>query len=301
MSNVIAIPHAEGPLGTVRAYISLTKPMVISLLLVTTVPAMVVAQGGWPGTWLVIATLIGGTLSAGGANAINCWYDRDIDSVMKRTRSRPLVTGVLKASHALIFGIALGAIAFAFLWLTTTFAAAALALAALLFYVFVYTVWLKRRSNQNIVIGGAAGAFPPLVGWAAVSGDVSWAGLVMFAIVFFWTPPHFWALALRLKNDYAEAGVPMLPVTDGPAATRTQIFLYSLVLAAVSLVLIPVAGMRWTYGSTAVLGGGGFIYLAFKLWRNPDTTSPMDVYKYSLLYLAVLFLAMAGDVGVYGG
>jgi protoheme IX farnesyltransferase len=280
---------------TVRNYISLTKPRIIVLLLITTVPAMVVAQRGWPSSWLVLATLIGGSLSAAGANAINCWYDRDIDGMMKRTQSRPLVTGEIAPSHGLIFGVALGAGAFAFLWATTTFAAACLALAALLFYVFVYTVWLKRRTPQNIVIGGAAGAFPPMVGWAAVTGDVSLAAWVMFAIIFFWTPPHFWALALRLKGDYAEAGVPMLPVTDGVVVTRLQILRYSVMLVVITLVLGPAADLGWIYLATAVATGGLFVWFAFQLWRRPETHGPMTLYKYSLLYLALVFIAMGVD------
>jgi protoheme IX farnesyltransferase len=259
---------------------------------------MVVAERGWPSSWLVLATLIGGTLSAGGANAINCWYDRDIDGVMRRTRSRPLVTGVIEPAHALAFGIGLGAAAFVFLWATTTFAAAALALAALLFYVFVYTIWLKRRTPQNIVIGGAAGAFPPMVGWAAVTGDVSLASTVMFAIIFFWTPPHFWALSLRLKDDYADAGVPMLPVTDGVIETRLQILRYSVLLVVVTLLLWPAAELSWVYLGTALATGAVFVWLAFLLWRRPAEQNPMSLYKYSLLYLAVLFTSMGLDAAL---
>lgn len=282
----------------IRNYLSLTKPRIIVLLLITTVPAMVVAQRGWPSTWLVLATVVGGATSAAGANVINCWYDRDIDAVMRRTRTRPLVVGSITASHALAFGISLGAAAFAFLWATTTLAAAALALGALLFYVFVYTVWLKRRTPHNIVIGGAAGAFPPMVGWAAVTGDVAMASMVMFAVIFFWTPPHFWALALRLKDDYAEAGVPMLPVTDGPAITRFQILRYSVMLVVISLLLAPAADLQWIYLATAAVSGGLFIAHAYRLWRRPAQVSPIVLYKYSLLYLAVLFVAMGFDAAL---
>ena len=287
--------RARSKLG---AYVSLTKPRIIVLLLITTVPAMMVAERGWPSNWLILATLIGGSLSAAGANAINCWYDRDIDSIMARTQSRPLVRGIIEPAHALAFGIALGAVAFALLWATTTFAAACLALAALLFYVFVYTIWLKRRTPQNIVIGGAAGAFPPMVGWAAVTGDLSLAPVVMFAVIFFWTPPHFWALALRLKGDYAEAGVPMLPVTDGPEVTRLQILRYSVLLVLVSLLLLPAASLSWIYLPSALVLGGLFTWYAFRLWRDPVTVSPMSLYKYSLLYLALLFVAMGVDGAV---
>ena len=291
---------ARTPLSvTIRNYVSLTKPRIISLLLITTIPAMVVAERGWPSAWLILATLIGGTMSAGGANVINCWYDRDIDSVMRRTQSRPLVTGEIEPAHALLFGIALGAGAFLFLWLTTTLAAASLALAGLLFYVFIYTMWLKRRTPQNIVIGGAAGAFPPTVGWAAVTGDVSLAAWVMFAIIFFWTPPHFWALSLRLKDDYAEAGVPMLPVTDGPAMTRTQILRYSVLLVLVSLLLAPAGDLQWIYLATAAVTGALFIWYAWRLWRNPERESPMTLYKYSLLYLGVLFISMGADAVIF--
>jgi protoheme IX farnesyltransferase len=278
----------------------LTKPRVISLLLVTTVPAMAVAAGGWPGTWLVLATLIGGTLSAGGANAINCWYDRDIDRVMKRTRGRPLPAGAIEPERALAFGIMLAASSFALLWLGTTPLAAVLSLTALLFYVFVYTVWLKRRTPQNIVIGGAAGAFPPVVGWAAVTGSLALEPLLMFAIIFMWTPPHFWALALRLKDDYAQAGVPMLSVTAGPAETRKQILLYSVALVALTFTLAPAGDLWFVYLPAAVILGAWFIFEAWRLWARPERTSSMSLYRCSLLYLGLLFVAMGIDGGILG-
>ena len=293
-TDIWRLPRTS-PAETLRNYVALTKPSIIVLLLITTVPAMVVAERGWPPGWLVLATLIGGTLSAAGANTINCWYDRDIDAVMKRTQARPLVTGAIRPANALAFGIGLGAFAFAFLWMTTTFAAACLSLGALLFYVFVYTVWLKRRTPQNIVIGGAAGAFPPMVGWAAVTGNVSLAAFVMFAIIFFWTPPHFWALALRLKGDYAEAGVPMLPVTAGPEYTRIQMLRYSVLLVLVSLLLGPAAQLGWLYLATAAISGIVFVACAFQLWRRPAETSPMRLFTYSLIYLAIIFVAMGAD------
>ncbi len=293
-TDIWRLPRTS-PAETLRNYVALTKPSIIVLLLITTVPAMVVAERGWPPGWLVLATLIGGTLSAAGANTINCWYDRDIDAVMKRTQARPLVTGAIRPANALAFGIGLGAFAFAFLWMTTTFAAACLSLAALLFYVFVYTVWLKRRTPQNIVIGGAAGAFPPMVGWAAVTGNVSLAAFVMFAIIFFWTPPHFWALALRLKGDYAEAGVPMLPVTAGPEYTRIQVLRYSVLLVLVSLLLGPAAQLGWIYLAIAAISGIVFVACAFQLWRRPAETSPMRLFTYSLIYLAIIFVAMGAD------
>ncbi len=287
-----AMALARPDIGTtIRNYISLTKPRIIVLLLITTVPAMVVAERGWPSPWLILTTLIGGSLSAGGANAINCWYDRDIDGIMRRTQTRPLVTGAIEPSHGLAFG---------FLWATTTLMAAVLALSALLFYVLIYTAWLKRRTPQNIVIGGAAGAFPPMVGWAAVTGDVSLAAWVMFAIIFFWTPPHFWALALRLEGDYAEAGVPMMPVTNGPAYTRMQILRYSVMLLFVTLMLGPAADLGVIYYATALGTGAVFVAMAYQLWRKPATTPPINLYKYSLLYLALVFVAMGVDAAVIG-
>lgn len=283
--------------ATLRAYISLTKPRIITLLLVTTVPAMVVAAGGWPSWWLVVATIIGGTASAGGANAVNCWYDRDIDGIMERTKSRPMVTGEIEPAKGLAFGIALAAGSFVFLLVSTTALAAFLSLTAFLFYVFVYTVWLKRRTSQNIVIGGAAGAFPPIIGWAAVTGDITLAPLLMFGIVFLWTPPHFWALALRISDDYAEAGVPMLPVTAGVDGTRTAILRYSWVLVASTLLLPLVSDLSWIYLGSAAALGAVFCWQALVLKRRPER-SPMVLYSYSLLYLATLFVAMGVDIGV---
>jgi heme o synthase len=283
--------------ATLRAYLSLTKPRIIILLLVTTVPAMVVAAGGWPSAWLVVATIIGGSASAGGANAVNCWYDRDIDGVMSRTQRRPMVTGEIQPAKGLGFGIALAAGSFVFLLLATTALAAFLSLAAFLFYVFVYTAWLKRRTSQNIVIGGAAGAFPPMIGWAAVTGDITVASLLMFGIVFLWTPPHFWALSLRIADDYAEAGVPMLPVTAGAEGTRTAILRYSWVLAGATLLLPLASDLSWVYLGSAVTLGAVFCWQALVLKRRPQQ-SPMALYSYSLLYLAALFVAMGVDIGL---
>ena len=295
-AGAVALCRTSRASATIRSYVAITKPRIILLLLATTVPAMVVAAGGWPSTALVIATLAGGAASAAGANAVNCWYDRDIDALMRRTRTRPLVRGAIAPRNALIFGVALGAGAFAFLWAAANPLAAGLAAAAFLFYVFVYTVWLKRRSPQNIVIGGAAGAFPPLVGWAAVTGSLDWAPLIMFAIVFLWTPPHFWALALRLAGDYREARVPMLPVEAGEAATRRQILAYSLVLVPVTLLLPLTSQTGWLYVAAAGLAGLCLVALAFRLWRWPEAMSPMRVYTFSLAYLATVFLAIAADV-----
>ncbi len=284
--------------ATVRRYVAITKPRIILLLLTTTVPAMVVAEGGWPSTALVLATLVGGAASAAGANAVNCWYDRDIDALMRRTQSRPLVRGEIPPLNALLFGAALGVGAFAFLWATANLLAAALAGAAFLYYVFIYTVWLKRRSPQNIVIGGAAGAFPPMVGWAAVTGELAWAPLIMFAIIFFWTPPHFWALALRIAGDYREARVPMLPVESGEAVTRRQILLYSLTLAPLALALLLTGTVGWLYGAVAGAMSLGFATLAFALWHWPARVSSMRLYTYSLAYLAAIFIFMAVDTAI---
>ncbi|TMK35261.1 MAG: protoheme IX farnesyltransferase, partial [Actinobacteria bacterium] len=232
---------------TVRAFAALTKPRIIVLLLITTVPPMILAAGGLPGAWLVVATLAGGTLAAASANACNMYLDRDIDQVMRRTRRRPLPRHAIQPEAALRFGFALGAVAFTFLAITVNVLAATLALSAIAFYVFVYTMWLKRSTTQNIVIGGAAGAVPVLVGWAAVTGGIAWPAVMLFSIVFLWTPPHFWALAMRVRDDYAAAGVPMLPVVRGEEETRRQIFLYSLVLFGATLLLVPVASMGPIY------------------------------------------------------
>ena len=283
--------------ATLRAYISLTKPRIILLLLITTVPAMVVAAGGWPSNWLIAATIIGGAASAGGANAVNCWYDRDIDGMMKRTSQRALVTGEIAPAKGLAFGIVLAGSAFVFLLFSTTVLAAFLTLGAFLFYVFVYTVWLKRRTAQNIVVGGAAGAFPPMIGWAAVTGDITMASFLMFGIVFLWTPPHFWALSLRIADDYAEAGVPMLPVTVGPERTRTAILRYSWVLVASTLLLPLVSELGAIYLVSAVVLGAIFCWQAWALKRKP-TRSPILLYSYSLIYLAALFVAMGVDIGL---
>lgn len=283
-----------GRLDLIKSYIALTKPRIIELLLITTVPAMVVARAGWPGTWLVVATLIGGTLSAGGANALNSYHDRDIDEVMRRTSRRPLPNHRVDPGKARIFGWALGASGFVWLWAFTNLAAASLSAAALLFYVFVYTQILKRTTAQNIVIGGAAGAAPVLVGWAAVTGSLATPAWVLFAIVFAWTPPHFWALALRYKDDYAAAGVPMLPVVRGETFTTRQMVIYTGVTILFSLALIPVAGMRWLYLAGAVLSGGWF--MAETVRAHFDPTRAMKVFSASTVYLSVLFAAMLVDV-----
>ncbi|MEP6758441.1 MAG: heme o synthase [Actinomycetota bacterium] len=290
-------PAGEAPsLGdTVRAYVALTKPRIIVLLLIITVPAMFLAGGEVPALWLIGATLLGGTLAASAANAMNMYLDRDIDQVMKRTRQRPLPGHLIEPDAALRFGFVLAACAYGFLAITVNVLAALLALSAIAFYVFVYTMWLKRSTDQNIVIGGAAGAVPVLVGWAAVTGSLAMPAVVLFAVVFVWTPPHFWALALRMREDYAAAGVPMLPVVRGEDETRRQIFLYSLVLFATTLVLVPIASMGPLYIATAVALGGSFVYRCLQLWREPSDDRSWRVFKFSLLYLAGLFVAVAID------
>jgi heme o synthase len=285
----------------VAAYVALTKPRIIELLLVTTVPTMVVAARGLPSGWLVLETLIGGTLAAGGANAINMVADRDIDRLMRRTANRPLVTGELEPGPALAFAIVLEVAAFVELAVFVNGLSAVLALSATLFYVFVYTLWLKRTSSQNIVIGGAAGAVPVLVGWAAVRGRLDLAPLVLFALIFVWTPPHFWALALKYRDDYAAADVPMLPVVVSFARTARQILVYTVLLGLVSLVFAPVAGMGAVYVTAAVVLGAGFLVAAVRLAREESPRRAMALFGYSISYLTLLFAAMAVDALVRHG
>lgn len=292
-------PRRRSARGLVGAYVSLTKPRIIMLLLVTTVPAMVLASRGMPPAWLVLATLFGGTLAAGGANAMNQYLDRDIDEVMRRTRRRPLPRRAIPPRRALAFGLALGALAFAFLAATVNLLAAALAVGAMAFYVVVYTMWLKRSSAQNIVIGGAAGAAPVLVGWAAVTGRVGWPAAVMFLIVFLWTPPHFWALAMRYERDYAAAGVPMLPVVAGRDATTRHILAYTVVLAGATLILIPVGRMGALYLAASVVLGALFVAGAVRLRQRPTMPSAMALFRFSIVYLALLFGAVALDTAVH--
>jgi protoheme IX farnesyltransferase len=277
------------------AYVKLTKPRIVELLLVTTVPSMILAERGMPPLPLIGATLIGGTLSAGGANAINQYLDRDIDGIMARTRRRPLPAHVIAPGHALAFGVGLGLAGSAWLSLTVNLLAAALAGAALLFYVFVYTMWLKRTSPQNIVIGGAAGAVPALVGWAAVTGRVGLPALLLFVVVFVWTPPHFWALSLRYQRDYAAAGVPMLPVVSGTEATTRAIVGYSFVLVATSAAVWPAAGTGLLYPVSALALGGVFLARALRLRRTGTAAAAMSLFRYSVAYLALLFAAVAVD------
>ena len=294
----------------VAAYVALTKPRIIELLLVTTVPTMIVAEQGLPSLWLVVCTVVGGALAAGGANAINMYVDRDIDKLMDRTKGRPLATGVISPRAALTFAVGLEIVAFFFLWATVNLLSAALAVAACLFYVFVYTLWLKRKSSHNIVIGGAAGAAPVLIGWSAVTGTLDWAPVILFAIIFYWTPPHFWALAIRYRDDYAKVDVPMLPVVASLHRTALRILAYTLLLWALTLAFSPVAGMGHLYLGSALVLGAVFTWLAVRLVRAPETepgvvmssageaavrADAMRLFGWSITYITLLFGAMAAD------
>lgn len=279
----------------VAAYVALTKPRIIELLLVTTVPTMVVAKRGLPSLWLIVATVLGGTMAAGGANAINMYVDRDIDRLMKRTRHRPLVTGAIAPTNALVFAIALEIVAFVWLWALVNLLSAALAVTACLFYVFVYTLWLKRTSTHNIVIGGAAGAVPVLIGWSAVTGHLDWPPVLLFGIIFTWTPPHFWALAIRYREDYAAADVPMLPAVASTRTTSARILLYTLLLWGMTLLFSPVAGMGDVYLAAAIVLGGVFTWYAVQLARRSSPEQAMRLFTWSISYITLLFGAMALD------
>ncbi|HXB64018.1 MAG TPA: heme o synthase [Solirubrobacteraceae bacterium] len=284
-------------LQLLRDYLELTKPKVQSLLLLTTIATMYVA--GDPSPLLVALTCLGGYLSAGGAGAVNHWFDRDIDARMARTATRPIPAGRIAPAAALAFGCTLAALSFAELSLTVNVLAASLSLAGFFGYVFVYTVWLKRRTPQNIVIGGAAGAVPPLVGWAAVTGSVSPIAVLLFFIVFFWTPPHFWALSLLMKDEYEKVGVPMLPVVRGEAETRRQILLYAVLLYAVTQLPFCAGGFGAIYLTASMLLGLGFIVGAVRLYRRADRRSALQLYLFSLAYLALLFSAMVLDARLH--
>jgi len=299
------------PRARIAAYVALTKPRIIELLLVTTVPTMIVAERGLPSVWLMVCTVLGGTFAAGGANAINMYVDRDIDRLMERTKGRPLVIGAMTPRAALIFAIALEIVAFVFLWATVNLLSAVLAVVACLFYVFVYTLWLKRTSTHNIVIGGAAGAVPTLIGWSAVTGTLDWAPVILFAIMFYWTPPHFWALAIRYRDDYAAADVPMLPVVESLRHTSERILGYTLLLWALTVAFSPVAGMGHLYLGSAIVLGGVFTWNAVRLLRMPDPgpglavsggaaelevrATAMRLFTWSITYITLLFGAMAVD------
>jgi heme o synthase len=298
MNAPIAEPAVVGSrLRTkIGGYVALTKPRIIELLLVTTLPTMVVARRGIPSGWLILATLVGGALAAGGANSINMYIDRDIDAVMHRTRNRPLVKGVMTPRAALVFAIVLEIVAFAELWGFVNLLSAMLAVSATLFYVFVYSLWLKRTSRQNIVIGGAAGAVPVLVGWSSVTGHLAWAPVVLFALIFVWTPSHFWSLAVRYRDDYGAAKVPMLPAVVGIAEVARQILLYSALLVAVSLLFAVVAHMWWIYTAVAIAAGALYMVYAWQVRQQGSAKSAMRLFRYSITYVTVLFGAMAVDV-----
>jgi len=289
--------HNQDLSEIVKSYFQLTKPRIIVLLLITTAGAMWIASQGKVDPLLFLVTIFSGALASGSANTINCIYDRDIDYIMERTRSRPLPSGRVSPRDALIFAIALAVTSFTLLFVFANLLAAVLAMSGIAVYVGVYTVWLKRTSTQNIVIGGAAGAIPPLVGWAAVTGELSWAAWALFAIIFVWTPPHFWALALMIKDEYAKVGVPMLPVVEGCESTGRQILAYTILLLPVTLLLVyPLGVMGWVYAIAASILGIIFIFKAWQLFRNSsDRPTARDLFKYSILYLMLLCIAMGVD------
>ena len=303
--NSPAPAHSAGPRNSLRdvvgAYVALTKPRIIELLLLTTVPVMFLAQQGVPALWLVVATLVGGTLSAGSANVLNCVVDADIDQKMRRTSRRPLPRHQVATKNALVFGIVLGVVSTLWLGFLVNWLSAGLALAANVFYVVGYTMILKRRTTQNIVWGGAAGCFPPLIGWTAITNEIAWPPIVLFLVVFFWTPPHFWALAMRYREDYANAGVPMLPAVATSREVGKQIVLYSWVTVITSLALWPVAGMGAFYPTVAIILGIVFLVEAHDLYARSKETDelsllrPMRLFHYSNAYLALLFVAAAID------
>ncbi len=281
--------------GTLLAYLRLTKPRIIGLLVITTIPAMILAERGMPSGWLILATVAGGSIVAGGANAMNMYFDRDIDGLMSRTRSRPVPAGHIEPERAALFGLILAAVGFLLLQTFANLLAASLTIAAFAFYIVIYTLWLKRKTPLNIVIGGAAGAAPPAIGWVAVTGEIAVPAVIMFLIVTVWTPPHFWALSLNYGSDYKRAGVPMLNVVSGPDETKRQILLYSLVLVAVTLLLPFWSAVGVIYASAAVLLGAGFLYYAYRLYRDSSTRTSVALFRYSIVYLALLFGAIALD------
>jgi protoheme IX farnesyltransferase len=295
--QVSAQPDFISP--TWRAYLALTKPRIIELLLVTTIPTMFLAAGGFPSWTLVCWTLLGGTLAAGGANVLNCYLDRDIDALMQRTAHRPSATGQISGKNTVIFGILLSILSVITLSVTVNYLSAGLAVIAIAFYVIGYTMLLKRRTSQNIVWGGAAGCMPVLIGWSAVTESLSWTPVILFLIVFFWTPPHYWPLSLRYKDDYAAAGIPMLPVEQAPATVAKQIILYSWAMVGITLLLIPVANMNWFYIVSAVIFGAVFLYEAYALQarvrKEKADLKPMKLFHWSISYLSLIFLAIGID------
>ncbi|WP_104821166.1 heme o synthase [Kitasatospora sp. MMS16-BH015] len=301
-AGVAGATPAHRPFGArVGAFVALTKPRIIELLLITTVPVMFLAQRGVPDPLLVLYVVVGGYLSAGGANALNMYIDRDIDAVMSRTERRPLVTGMVSPREALVFGISLGVVSTAWLWLLVNPLSAVLALAALLFYVFVYTLGLKRRTAQNIVWGGIAGCMPVFVGWAAITNSLSWSALILFLVIFFWTPPHYWPLSMKVRDDYERAGVPMLPVLKGNLAVAKQIVVYSWVMVATSLLLWPLGHTSWLYPVVAVAIGGFWLKEAHGLYARAKAgvvgakLKEMRLFHWSITYLTLLFVEVAID------
>ncbi|RMI04668.1 protoheme IX farnesyltransferase [Cellulomonas triticagri] len=285
----------------VAAYVALTKPRVIELLLVTTLPTMILAQGGFPPVGLVLATLVGGAAAAGSANVLNCYIDRDIDQVMNRTKRRPLVTGEITPRAALVFGLALGVASLLWLALLVNVPSALLTGGAILIYVVGYTMILKRRTPQNIVWGGAAGCMPVLIGWSSVTGGLSWAAVLLFGVIFFWTPPHYWPLSMKFRKDYAAAGVPMLPVVAAESKVAREMIAYTVAMIACSLLLVPVAGMTWVYAVVASVLGVWFLWSNIALYRRAQDPSrgklrAMSVFHGSITYLSLLSVAVAVDV-----
>ncbi|MFM7014038.1 MAG: heme o synthase [Actinomycetota bacterium] len=305
MMTTISSSPAPKQLGfwhKAKAYLALTKPRVIELLLISTVPTMILAARGIPDPWLVLATVFGGALSAGSANAFNCYIDADIDKIMGRTKARPLVTGELTKIEAYIFAWAIGVGSVLWLAILVNLLAAALSLAAILFYVFIYTLLLKRRTPQNIVWGGAAGSMPVLIGWAAVTGNISATPIILFLIIFLWTPPHYWPLSMRYREDYKQAGVPMLPVVRGAKTVGSQIILYAWALVVSTLLLIPIANMGVIYSVTAAATGVWFLIESYRLYRQAisnQINNPMRLFHGSISYLTVLFVAIAVDPLLY--
>ncbi len=283
------------------AYLELTKPRITMLVVITGVPGLLLAAHGFPGARVFFGTLVGTVLAAASAASLNMYFDRDIDALMRRTAMRPLPAGILPPASALGLGFVLAALAWMVLLLCANLLAATIGMASILYYAVLYTVWLKRRTPQNIVIGGGAGASAPLIAWAAVTGRIELAGLMLFAIIFLWTPPHFWALSLYRRDDYERAGLPMLPVTHGERETRRQILLYSIALVAVTLVVAPLAGLGTIYGVTAAVLGGGFLLGAIRLYRDEETRHAVSLFRYSILYLFLLFVMMTVDAALRNG
>jgi heme o synthase len=300
-SVTFAIPQTFSKLDVLKGYIALMKLRVVELLLVTTIPPMIVAYKGIPSISSMVATLAGGTLAAGGANAMNMVYDRDMDAVMERTQRRPLITGVISPVRATVFAIGLELLAYLVLEHWDNRLAALLALSGTFFYIIIYTIWLKRRSKQNIVIGGAAGAVPVLVGWAAITNNLSLAPVLLFLVIFIWTPPHFWALAVRYRDDYAAANVPMLPVVASLRRTTLEIMVYSVIMWALTIFIGPLAGLGWIYAISATVLGSLFTFYAYRLYADAhsdkaDVKDAMKLFHFSITYLTALFVAMAVDV-----